>query len=53
MPIDAPELEKHCRPHLKTTKKSYRVDEIYIKVKGKTGISTVRWTPAARRIDFL
>ena len=26
-----PELDKRCRPHLKTTNKSYRVDETYIK----------------------
>ena len=32
----APELDKRCRPHLKTTNKSYRVDETYIKVKGNT-----------------
>ena len=31
----APELDKRCRPHLKTTNKSYRVDETYVKVKGK------------------
>src|SRR5690242_2989176 len=30
----APELEKRCRPHLKTTTDSWRVDETYIKVKG-------------------
>lgn len=30
----APELEKRCRPHLKTTNVSWRVDETYIKVKG-------------------
>jgi transposase, IS6 family len=30
----APELNKRCRPHLKATNKSYRVDETYIKVKG-------------------
>jgi len=29
----APELEKRCRPHLKTTNDSWRVDETYIKVK--------------------
>ncbi len=27
----APELDKRCRPHLKATNKSYRVDETYIK----------------------
>jgi hypothetical protein len=30
----APELEKRCRPHLKVTNDSWRVDETYIKVKG-------------------
>ncbi len=29
----APELEKRCRPHLKTTAGSWRVDETYVKVK--------------------
>ncbi len=29
----APELEKRCRPHLKVTTDSWRVDETYIKVK--------------------
>lgn len=30
----APELEKRCRPYLKTTTDSWRVDETYVKVKG-------------------
>jgi len=30
----APELEKRCRPHLKTTSDSWRVDETYVKIKG-------------------
>jgi IS6 family transposase len=29
----APELEKRCRPHLKATTDSWRVDETYIKIK--------------------
>jgi IS6 family transposase len=29
----APELEKRCRPHLKTTNDSWRVDETHVKVK--------------------
>ena len=29
----APELEKRCRPHLRATNDSWRVDETYIKVK--------------------
>src|SRR5450755_2126248 len=31
----APELEKRCRPHLKATTDSWRVDETYIKVKSR------------------
>ena len=31
----APELEKRCRPHLRPTNDSWRVDETYIEVKGK------------------
>jgi transposase-like protein len=30
-----PELDKHCRAHLKRTNKSYRVDETYIRIKGQ------------------
>jgi transposase, IS6 family len=29
----APEMEKRCRPHLKPTTDSWRVDETYIKIK--------------------
>jgi len=31
----APELEKRCRPHLRRTNDSWRVDETYVKVKGE------------------
>ena len=31
----APEINKRCRPYLKPTNKSYRVDKAYIKVKGQ------------------
>lgn len=31
----APEIDKRCRPHLRPTDDSWRVDETYIKVKGK------------------
>jgi transposase, IS6 family len=30
----APELQQRCRPHLKATNDSWRVDETYIKIKG-------------------
>ena len=33
--IYGPELDKRCRRHLKPTNKSWRLDETYIKVKGK------------------
>ena len=44
----APELNKRCRPHLKQTNKSYRVDETYIKVKGQEKYLYRRWTPPGR-----
>ena len=31
----APELNKRCRPQLKSANKSYRIDETYYKGKGK------------------
>jgi len=31
----SPELEKRCRPYLRSTSDSYRVDETYVKIKGK------------------
>ena len=40
----APELEKRCRPHLRPTTDSYRVDETYLKVKAK-------WTHLYRAVD--
>ena len=33
---DAPELDQRCRPYLKPTHRSDRVDETYLKVKGQT-----------------
>ena len=33
----APEIEKRCKPHLRPTNDSYRVDETYIKVKSECG----------------
>ena len=48
-----PELDKRCRPHLKTTNKSYRVDETYIKVKGKDGYLYRAVDSTGQTIDFL
>jgi transposase-like protein len=47
----APELNKRCRPHLKPTNKSYRIDETYIKV-AKINICTARWIRPDRRSIF-
>jgi transposase-like protein len=40
----APELERRCRPHLKTTNDSWRVDETYIKIKNM-------WVSLYRAVD--
>jgi IS6 family transposase len=40
----APELERRCRPHIKSTTDSWRVDETYIKVKKK-------WVYLYRAVD--
>ena len=40
-----PELEERLRSHLKPTNKSWRVDETYVRVKG-------RWCYLYRAIDF-
>src|SRR5215510_7241009 len=49
----APELNKLCRPHLKSTNKSYRTDETYIKVKGKDQYLYRAVDSTGRTIDFL
>ena len=48
-----PELNKRCRPHLKTTNKSYRTDETYIKVKGEDEYLYRAVDSAGQTIDFL
>ena len=40
----APQIDKKIRPHLKRTDKSWRMDETYVKVKGK-------WTYLYRAVD--
>ena len=49
----APELERRLRSHLKPTNKSWRVDETYIRVKGKWTYLYRAFDSAGASIDFL
>jgi transposase, IS6 family len=49
----APELEKRIRPHLRMTNGSWRVDETYIRVKGKWVYLYRAVDAAGQTIDFL
>jgi len=49
----APELNRRCRPHLKPTNKSYRIDETYIKVKGEDKYLCRAVDSMGQTIDFL
>jgi len=49
----AAELNKRCRPHLKATNRSYRVDETYIKVKGREKYLYRAVDSTGQTIDFL
>src|SRR3954462_10016886 len=51
--VYAPELDKRCRPFLKTTNRSYRVDETYIKVKGRDRYLYRAVDSTGQTIDFL
>jgi transposase, IS6 family len=54
-PVQAygPELEKRCRPYLKPTSKSYRVDETYVRVKGENKYLYRAVDKHGQTIDFL
>ena len=49
----APEINKRCRPHLKPVNRSWRVDETYIKVKGKERYLYRAVDSTGQTIDFL
>jgi IS6 family transposase len=49
----AAELNKRCRPHLKPTNKSYRVDETYIKVRGQEKYLDRAVDSTGQTLDFL
>ena len=48
-----PELEKRCRPHLKPTSKSYRVDETCIRIRGEYRYLFRAVDKEGQTIDFL
>jgi transposase, IS6 family len=49
----APELERRIRPHLRLTNDSYRVDETYIKIKGKWYYLSLAVDSTGQTIDFM
>ncbi len=49
----APESDKLCRPHLQSTNDSWRVDETYIKIKGKDKYLYRAVDSQGKTIDFL
>ena len=49
----APELDKRCRPYLRSTNDSWRVDETYIKIKGKDRYLYRAVDSQGKTIDFL
>jgi len=49
----APELEKCCRSHLRSTNDSWRVDETYIKIKGKDRYLYRAVDSQGKTIEFL
>ncbi len=49
----SPEIDKRCRPHLRSTNDSWRVDETYIEVKGKPKYLYRAVGSDGNTIDFL
>jgi transposase-like protein len=49
----APELERRLRAHLKATNKSWRVDETFVRVKGKWAYLYRAVDSTGATIDFL
>ena len=51
--IYGPEVDQRCRRHLKPTNKSWRLDETYIKVKGRDRFLYRAVDSTGQTIDFL
>ena len=48
-----PRLNKRCRPHLRPTNKSYRIDETYIRIRGEDRYLYRALDYSGQTIDFL
>jgi transposase-like protein len=51
--VYSPELDKRCRPYLKPTSKSWRLDETYMKVNGRDRFLYRAVDSSGQTIDFL
>jgi IS6 family transposase len=51
--VYGPELDKRCRPHLKRTNRSWRLDETYINIKGRDRLLYRAVDSIRQTIDFL
>ncbi len=49
----SPEINKRCRPHLRSTNDSWKVDETYIKIKGKNRYLYRAIDSKGNTLDFL
>jgi transposase-like protein len=51
--VFGPELDKRCRPHLRKTNRSWRLDETYINIKGRQRFLYRAVHSTGQTIDFL
>ena len=49
----APEFEKRWNRFARPARRSWRVDETYVKIKGRWAYLYVPWTKRGRTVDFL
>src|SRR5204862_1724013 len=51
--VFGPEIDKRCRPHLRRTNRSWRLDETYINIKGRQRFLYRAVDSTGQTIDFL